>query len=225
MNVAAEQHLSTAKRHITIAEARDAKKAAYEMAADEILAAKAEDSTLTQAEIGRQVGKSQDWVSRLLIWRNEEDRTDGPFVGQSDIRQRSYERKVPTRHDDRVEMARTLMADRKVVAAVIATPSPAARRIENAVHERETTRRQQERQAVQEARAADAAAAVPLPAYMARMIVRLNEWAAGLAELASDLDDLPDGPDRELLRDAAEELAKQALVWVERLDRPGVIVA
>lgn len=212
----AEQHLATAAAYIAVAESGDAKRAAYEAAADAILAAQADDATLTQAEVGRQLGKSRSWVVQLLAWRRSGDVHVHPFAA-GDAQQRYRERQVPTRHDDRVEMAATLLADPTVVEGVLATPSVAQRHVENAVHEREVERRQKGREVAQQQRED---AALPLPAHMAAMVLRLREWASGLAELVDDLDDLPEGRARELVGEAAAELEYQAGRWRERLHHP-----
>jgi hypothetical protein len=63
------KHLEAAAAYIAVAESGDAKRAAYEQAADEILAAQGEDPKLTQRQIGAAIGKSQTWVRELLLWR------------------------------------------------------------------------------------------------------------------------------------------------------------
>lgn len=62
----AEGHLAAAAEYIAIAESGDAERSAYEHAAIEIEAAMKDDPTLTNVQAGKAVGKSKDYVARLL---------------------------------------------------------------------------------------------------------------------------------------------------------------
>ena len=62
----AEGHLAAAAEYIKIAESGDAERSAYEHAALEIEAAMEDDPGLTHAVISKQLGKSRDFVGRLL---------------------------------------------------------------------------------------------------------------------------------------------------------------
>lgn len=76
-----EQHLAAAVEYIAIAESADAKIVAYEHAADEIIVAQRDDPTLSFREIGVHVGKSKDWVHKLVQWRTSVDgRRHLPFA-------------------------------------------------------------------------------------------------------------------------------------------------
>lgn len=59
----------SAERHLTKAEGYFAKgEAFYRKAAEEIVAAKEADYTLTNAQVGEWFGKSKTWVSNLVSW-------------------------------------------------------------------------------------------------------------------------------------------------------------
>lgn len=223
----AEKHLTAAASYIAVAESGDAKRLAYEKAADEILAAQAEDPVLTQRQIGDRIGKSQKWVYELLRWRNVDaaQRQPLPF-SRTEHQYRYAERQVPTRHEDRVEMATKLLSDPVVMKTAVkqATQEPEARAaFSRMVYDHNADRRRVERERAQQ-RAADGA--VPLPTYMAKMVEKMNDWALGLAGLVDDLDELPEGRGRELVAKAATNLRDQAQRWVDRLEpeRPALTV-
>lgn len=214
-------HIEKAREYISIAESGDAKREAYTKAADEILAAKAEDPTLTQRQIGEQLDKSRTWIQDLLRWHKARDH--GLPFSNVEAAARYRERQVPTRHEDRVEMAATLLADLAVVEGVLAASSTAQRHIENAVHDKSRGRREQAQDREQQRRQD---VAQPLPAYMAAMVLKLDEWAGALAVITdADLEDLPVGHARELVLAAAEGLVIQGQRWISVLsDRPGLQV-
>jgi hypothetical protein len=76
----AQQHLDAAREYIAVAESEDAKRTAYEHAADEVLAAMAADPTLGPKAIGKQIGKSHEWVRKLLRWRTSANPSWSPFT-------------------------------------------------------------------------------------------------------------------------------------------------
>lgn len=223
MRLEAERHLELAATHIAVAESGDAKRAAYEKAADEILAARVADSDLSLREVGRRIGKSDHWVRTLLTWAAAPE-SQTPFARdpENDFRARHEERKIPTEPADRLAMAKTLLEDPKVVEGVLATPSVASRRVENAVHEKNVGReREVERRRRAEHEMAEASAP-PLSAHMARMVRQIHEWAGGLAALVDDLDELPAGRGRELVAEAIEDLGREVERWRAKLQRPAL---
>jgi hypothetical protein len=185
----AERHLDNAKAHIAVAESGDAKRAAYEQAADEILAAMADDSGLSTAHVAERIGKGQRWVQDLLKWRRAGARTSAPFSearGTWDERKKEAERKVPTGHADRVEMATKLLADPEVAKGVMSTPAAARTVVQEAVREhnqgwKQIRKRQRE------------VGAVPLPAIWVKLTQKIGEWGSTLhfyrRELAKITDD------------------------------------
>jgi hypothetical protein len=219
--MSAKTHLEAAAAYIAVAESGDAKREAYVKAADEILAAQADDPELTQAEVARRLGKGKDWVSRLLMWHQGDRSGATPFARdpENDFRARSEAKKVPTRHEDRVEMATKLLADPEVVKAAAKTvldPSTkAGRLLSQAAYDQDSEKRRHQRELEEQSRARRA---LPLPASMAKMVVKMNEWSLGLAGLIDELDSLPEGRQRELVADAARSLAVQAQRWVDRLE-------
>jgi hypothetical protein len=218
----ADKHLKVAASYIAVAESGDAKRLAYEKAADEILAAKAEDSSQTNVAVGQQIGKSEGWVRTLLRWRALDSHvraSTSPFADLPGVRTRQAERQVPTRHDDRVEMATTLLQDPKVMKAAVAAAvqeSPKVRAtFDKVVYDHNAERRAKDRERA-ERKARDGA--LPLPAYMTKMLEKMNEWTLALASIRDDeLDDLPDGRAKDLVASAAEALEEQAFRWSNRL--------
>jgi hypothetical protein len=130
------------------------------------------------------------------------------------------ERQVPTQPRDRIEMAATLLKDPKVMKAAIkqaTTEQAAARVFSTIVYDHNADRRKQERErALQKARDG----AMPLPAYMVRMVAKMNEWTGALAGITNDeIEELPEGPARDSIGLAALALAEQADRWVAILRR------
>jgi len=218
----ASKHLEAAASYIAVAEAGDTKKVAYEKAADEITAAKVDDSSLSNVAIARQLGKSESWVRDLLRWRAADSHvraSTSPFADPPGVRARQNERRVPTRHDDRVEMAAKLLQDPQVMKAAI----PAAMKentktkatFDKVVYDHNAERRRKDRERAEQ-KAKDGA--LPLPAYMARMVEKMNEWTMALSSITDDdLDGLPDSRAKELVAQAAEALEQQAFRWSNRL--------
>jgi hypothetical protein len=142
---------------------------------------------------------------------------------------RERERQEPTRHDDRVEMAAKLLADptvaKEAVPRVLATPAPARseparaqRHIKQAVSQAGAHER---RRALEEAQRKAQATAAPLPAFMARIVLKVNEMAAALAQLRGDFAALPEGRNRELVVHALKQLDEQvARILVEMDEVP-----
>jgi hypothetical protein len=217
VNREAGRHLDSAAAHIAVAESGDAKRAAYKTAADEILAARKADPELGRVDEAQRLKKGETWVRDLLRWRQRPD-ADLPF-SRSDRHRRYEERQVPTQHDDRVEMAGKLLADPAVakaaMAELLAEKSKSQRLIEQAVSRKNAEERKRQMEAAMRKREGEA---MPLPAYMSRMVVKMNEWAAGLANIEPDLEALPEGPGRETVLDALVELARQAQRCIYRLD-------
>jgi|SRR5215471_10647544 len=63
MNTKAEGHLAKAEGYFAKGDAW------YAKAADEIIAAKEADSTLSNREIGERFGRSENWARRVVTWR------------------------------------------------------------------------------------------------------------------------------------------------------------
>src|SRR5215471_14242759 len=75
MNRAAEKHLTKAETHLARGNEF------YAKAADEIIAAKAADTSLSNKEIGRWFGYSGDWARNLVAWRTSGDDRPTPRSG------------------------------------------------------------------------------------------------------------------------------------------------
>jgi hypothetical protein len=122
-------------------------------------------------------------------------------------------KRLPAAPDKRATfLAEELGRDKDVAGAaiqqVIENPSPVSRRIEAVVAEREAARR---KRAAETARRKAEREAIPLPAMMATLVVKMDEWAIALQALTDDaLDELPEGYQLELVGQAAQHLANQA---------------
>jgi hypothetical protein len=83
----AETHIESAIKYVKIAESEDASIAAYEQAADSIMAAQKADPTLSLSEISRRMGRGHDYAGSLVRWRTSESRThkaSSPFARTED---------------------------------------------------------------------------------------------------------------------------------------------
>jgi hypothetical protein len=201
------------------------------------LAAIAVADGMTQREYAEAVGRHQTGVSQLVrMWRRfgQEPLLSRPrfasaqatvmassdeVITASQHSARQEERRMPSRHEDRVEMATKLLADPEVAKAAAKTvldPSTkAGRLLSQAAYDQDAEKRQHRRELDEQSRARSA---LPLPAYMAKMVVKMDEWSLGLAGLYDDLDSLPEGRGRELVANSARSLAVQAQRWVDRLE-------
>lgn len=211
MKPAAEKHLEEAAAFIAVAESGDAKQAAYRRAAEEIEAAKRADPELTNRQIAGRIGKHESWVGRLLHalacagasgdfrvdWQRG-DRLASEAREKPDAFVRAYQQAPPK-------------VQRQIAKQVAADPF-----VQQEVSRHNAQERKRQIEEASRKRDADA---VPLPAYMARMVVKINEWSAGLAALVDDLDQLPPGRSRDLVLESITELERQAHRWVERLER------
>jgi len=208
----AEQHLEAAADYIAVAEAGDAKRLAYEKAADAILAAMAADESLTQRSVGERLGKSRQWVGDLLGWRARRDH--GMPFSNVDAAARYRERQVPTRHEDRVEMAAKLLDDPQVREDFLAHPSPAQRKVEHDVRAKGAEER---RAAIDRAEQRRVDEALPLPAHLRQIAARLDEVSITMAALRDDVAELEPSAGADVLRASVQELIRQAEAWLEAL--------
>jgi hypothetical protein len=207
-----DRHLEAAKAAIAVAESGDSKRAAYEQAADEILAAFAADDTLTQMQVGERIGKDRTWVGKLIRWRQTRDPDPLPFARNpdNDFRARHEARKVPTQHVDRVEMATKLLADPEVAKGVMSTPAAARTVVQEAVREhnqswKQTRKRQRE------------AGAVPLPAIWVRLTSKVGEWSSMLHFYRRELAKITDDDLAGLNNYGRERVAKTLVQFNDRL--------
>lgn len=205
---------------------------------------------VTQVAYAEAVGKSRDTISRYVrVWRRWGDATRASrprfadaietvmagseeIISRADATRLQKERQVPTRHDDKVVMAQKLLSDPKVakaaVQAVLADTSNketrhAARVIDNVVYDRNAAERAKQRERAAQARADGA---MPLPAYMAKMVVKISDWGGGLAGLNDDdWRSLPDGPGRDLVIHSLKNLIATASRIVELMEgKPALTV-
>lgn len=201
------------------------------------LAAEAVADGMSRREYAAAIGKSESTVRRWVItWAKygAESTPHRPrfadayatvetgsdeLVTRTDVGRRTAERQVPTRHDDRVEMAAKLLDDPEVAKAVaerVVTDSSLSNRlITQTVLVSDAAKRRKSREQAKEMRQMGA---LPMAAHMSTMMLKMHEWAGGLAALIEDLDDLPEGRSRELVLEAARHLAKEAQRWVDRLE-------
>jgi hypothetical protein len=126
------------------------------------------------------------------------------------------ERKRQERRRKEAEAKATRIAkdleDRDVAEALADDKSLGARRVTNAVHEREARRRRKAREENERQRDAGA---MPLPAFVPKMIEDIGGWATGMHAITDDdLASLP-ADDRLVahLRNVVEDLTVEALRW------------
>lgn len=214
----AQDHLDKAAAFIAVAESGDAKIAAYVQAADEIIAAQKAEPGLSLREVDRRLGRGVGYARMLVRWRDG-DRTHPPFGGpaRNEARYRQQERQVPTEPEDRVDMAHALLEDEAVVEQIFAKPSLASRRIERAVEEKQAAQRQRDRE---DRIRLDEAKAVPLPAYVAAMLVKLREWKLDVRRLRPYLDELTEREQQTSVADAHRALIFELEANVVALDPP-----
>lgn len=116
VNKQAEQHLAKAEKFIGQGDEF------YRKAAEEIVAARAADPTLSFREIGDRFGKGSDWAERLVTWVSNGDR-DRPFGGEirDERRHRSVTRKVLRENPEIVaeEIAAAIAENPEVARAVV----------------------------------------------------------------------------------------------------------
>lgn len=222
MRAVAEKHLVEAAAFIAVAESSDAKLAAYRKAAEEIEAAKQADSSLTNREIGGRIGKGHAYVGRLL---NALDRARSSGEFQIDW-QRGDREIVGTEKVAREQPEAFVRAfnqappkvQRQIAQQMVAEPSPGRRFIEQEVSRRNAKER---KRAFEEAQRKAKATAAPLPAFMSRVVLKVNEMAASLAQLRGDFAALPEGRNRELVVHALKQLDEQiARILVEMDEAP-----
>jgi len=73
-------HLQMAKEHLVVAESGDAKREAYRQAAEHIAAAKQADPKLTNRVVATTLGKSGEFVQKVLQWRSSGYQADTPWL-------------------------------------------------------------------------------------------------------------------------------------------------
>jgi hypothetical protein len=121
--------------------------------------------------------------------------------------------------EDRVEMAAKLLEDKDVARetfkTVIANPSYSRAAFDRAAYERNAEKRRKDRERAEQ-RAIDGA--MPLPAYIAKMVEKIGEWSLALAALVDDIGELPEGPGRDLLLRVVTEHDRQVHQWLDVLE-------
>jgi len=125
----------------------------------------------------------------------------------------------PRSVQDRADEASRLLHDPKVaqqaVEAALRVPSDAGRAIEKAV---EKVKREKAERGAKARQERDEQKALPFPAAMARMIVKIGDWAGDLAYWYAELDTLPPGAQRDQLSKTVRQLEHQAHRWADRLE-------
>jgi hypothetical protein len=218
MKPAAERHLEEATAFIAVAESGDAKQAAYRRAAEEIEAAKLADPSLSNSEIARRIGKAYSYPARLLdalsrAREGGEFRIDWQRKDRDQTGAEKVAREQPDAFVRALNQAPTKV-QRQIARQIAAEPTPTRRFLEQELSRRNAEERKRQ---IQEASRQRDATAAPLPAYMSKMVVKINEWSAALASIEPDLESLPDGRGREMVLDALRELARQTDRCMARL--------
>lgn len=120
--------LERAKAYLAIAEAGDAKREAYKRAADEVAAEK-DETNATTADLARLLGRKDDFVRKLLRWRETGFAASTPFLMDEQATTRAADshtrRAVRERPDVIVNAINELPAEKQaeLVAKIVeATP-------------------------------------------------------------------------------------------------------
>jgi len=194
------------------------------------LAAIAVADGMSRVEYGQQVGKSDQTISMFVrVWQRwgASGRGRRPrfadamatikagsdeIVTKAEQTQREKERQVPTRHEDKVEMAEKLLADPAVAKAAVKTALGSSVRASNAIqsvmYDYNADKRKKQHARAEQRRQDNA---VPLPAMWARISTKMTDWAFELAGIRPYVGELPEGSyGREAVAKAAEDLADQA---------------
>lgn len=153
MNREAEKHLDKAEKLFAKGDSY------YAQAADEIVAAQGADSTLTNGEVGKRLGKSDTWVGRVLAWAETpiDDRGPGPFSEAAGKPNRDISGAKKTLREAPMEQIEqiisTLPKERQQKIAAAADPSgyAAARVAENERVQNQTPAQRREIEAAKEA--------------------------------------------------------------------------
>ena len=217
-----KDHLDRAAAFIAVAESGDSRQAAYERAALEIEAAMEADPSLSQAKIGKRIGKGEVYVNRLLKALLRTRRTGEPFKvdWQSGTNRRDDLLPAAIKKasaQEKVDLATGLLEVPAVAPAVLATSTPASSNMKTAVAQGNAEQRGAGKERAKQRREDGA---VPLPAHLAAMVRKIDEWALALAGIADDeLAELPEGRGVELVDDALERLVVQAERWRAALGR------
>src|SRR5262245_28257196 len=171
------------------------------------LAASAVAEGLSRVAYAREVGKGDQTISVFVrMWERwggspragrprfadgyaTIDGGSAEVITRAEQARRGRERQVPTRHEDRVEMATTLLNDASVAKAVARSQTPAAREMMRATSAVEYEQGQRAA-AARDARRNDGA--VPIEGHYARISQKLGSWADELIGIKEDLVDAPE---------------------------------
>ena len=150
MNREAEKHLDKAVKLFAKGDSF------YGQAADEIIAAQKSDPKLTKAEAGRRIGRSREWVGKVVSWRQDEGSAPTPFAepGRDTPDVRGAKRILAEAPMEQVEqMVAALPKERqqKIAAAADPTGYAAARVAENERVKSQTPAERKEIEAAKEA--------------------------------------------------------------------------
>ena len=210
-------HLETAAAYIAVAESGDSKRLAYEKAADEILAAMTENPMLTVMEIGAHLGKGRDWVAKLLKWRKEGDRDLLPFA-HAESQRRYVERTLPSRTEDRVEMAEKLLADRRVAEQVVERGEVGARyvAIAKSAKDAEWMAKQRENK--------PAEIILELQQQVPMLVEKLQDIHADFRAMVPDLKRITNLSDRRMLTRMIYDFRGTLDQWLEALSDPADVI-
>jgi len=219
MNQQAQAILERGKPWVEVAESDDPqaiKTRAYEEIAKTMIEASKADPSLTDAAIGKFYGKSPDWVSKTKKWHQQyRDIAPTPFSTpqQRENDRRYKERQVPTKHEDKVEMVTKLLDDPKVMRDVVSNPTKnkTARKVRNAVTAMNAKER---KEAIEREQQKAADRALPLPAILVSLMVKMREWAGDMSVVFEDVTAIPRShPERASVGKAASDLRFQAQRW------------
>jgi hypothetical protein len=216
MNQKAQEVLERGKPWVEVAESEDPqaiKTRAYEEIARVIIEARDADPSLTYDEIGGFYGHGRGWPSAIEKWHLSSAQNKGLPFKRGEAQRRYVERKAPTQHQDKVEMAKELLDDPKVLREIVSEPTKnkTARKVRNAVTAMNAKER---KQAIEREQQKAKDRAVPLPAILIALVVKMREWALDMSGVYEDVVAIPgDHPQRAEVGRAASDLRHQAQRW------------
>jgi hypothetical protein len=192
------------------------------------LAAVAAADGMTGAAYGEEVGKSKGTINTFVrMWKRwssvpAEARprfadayatarvSTDEIITKAEQTRREKERQVPTRHEDKVEMATKLLADPKVAKGVMSTPAAARTVVQEAVRDHNQNWKQVRKRHRE-------AGAKPMAAIWTRISIKIGEWGSSLHTYRRELAKFTDEDLAGLNDYGKEQVGKSLALFNDRL--------
>jgi hypothetical protein len=215
--------LEEAKGFIAVGESGDASQAAFEQAAIRIDAWMKRRPGATQREAAAKIGKSRNYVNKLLLALSRARVTSKPF--RVDWKSGSNERKTILEQAEPEALIEALHGKieqaepeerQKLAAAVTNTKTIGGRVVENAVVERELARKRAEAARKPE----PSTTGIPIPLLYASICVQMTKWHQEMTRFTDDdlaelADGNPDGAER--VARVVDGVESQTRRWLSQL--------